>query len=64
MAGSDSLFTVDLALDLCLERSVLLNSQKFTISVVKAIAQVLSIPNTEMKEETVLMIEGKLVEDG
>ena len=64
MAGSDCLFTVELALDFYLECPVLLNSQKLTISVVKAIAQVLSIPNTEMKEETVLMIEGKLVEDG
>ena len=56
--------TVDLAPDFCLEHPVPLNLRKLTISVVKAIAQALSLPSTGTKEETVLMIEGKLTEGG
>ena len=60
----DAVVTVTLSLDFSLKRPVLLNSQKLTISVLKAIAQALNLPSTGTKEETVLMIEGKLSEDG
>lgn len=68
MAGSDSLFisrvlTVNLAPEFCLKHPVPLNSRKFTIAVVKAIVQVLSLPSTTTKEEIALMIEGKLMEE-
>ena len=55
--------TVDLAPDFVLERAVPLNSRRLTIAILKAIAQALSLPGTGIKEETVLMIEGKLAED-
>ena len=55
---------IELAPDFSLERSVPLNSWKLTIAIVKAIAQALNLPDTGTKEETLLMIEGKLTEDG
>jgi hypothetical protein len=56
--------SVELSPDFALECAVPLNSRKLTISIVKAIAQALSLPGTGSKEETLLMIEGKLAEDG
>ena len=60
----DAVVTVALSPDFSLEHPVLLNSWKLTILVLKAIAQALKLLSTGTKEETVLMIEGKLSEDG
>ena len=53
----DAVVTVALSPDFSLERPVLLNLRKLTISVLKAIAQALKLPSTRTKEETMLMIE-------
>ena len=55
---------VDLSPDFSLERPVPLTSRKLNISVIKAIVRTLQLPSTGTKEETVLIIEGKLAEDG
>ncbi len=47
-----------------LTRPVPLNSRKLTVPVIKAIAVAMGLPDTGSKEETILMIEGKLVDEG
>ncbi len=47
-----------------LTRPVPLSSRKLTAPVLKAIAAAMGLPDTGSKEETLLMIEGKLVEHG
>ncbi len=46
-----------------LTRPVPLSSRKLTVPVIKAIAIAMGLPDTGSKEETLLMIEGKLVEE-
>ncbi len=46
-----------------LTRPVPLSSRKLTVPVIKAIATAMGLPDTGSKEETLLMIEGKLVDE-
>ena len=46
-----------------LTRPVPLSSRKLTVPVIKAIATAMGLPDTGSKEETLLMIEGRLVEE-
>ncbi len=47
-----------------LTRPVPLSSRKLTVPMIKAIATAMGLPDTGSKEETILMIEGKLVDEG
>ena len=48
--------------DFCLDRPVPLNAKKLTAIIIRAIATALELPDSGTREETLMMIEGKLTE--